>query len=159
MIQIVVAESAVVEAYGKVEARVVEVALKYEEITLSPKNPIPDTDSFQFGELVPIPTFPISTPDEFIASIRLPATEPGVDPAPAIPPAIYTFAPFPPTSAELPPVPPYISATPPAPPVPTPLPPPVPPTKIILPPTVPSVPPLDLPEPPYTARPGMASPD
>ncbi len=50
--QIVVADNAVVEAYGNVEARVVDVAEKYEP-TISPT-----TDNFAYGEVVPIPTFP-----------------------------------------------------------------------------------------------------
>jgi Na+-transporting methylmalonyl-CoA/oxaloacetate decarboxylase gamma subunit len=48
--------SAVVEAYGKVEA-VVEVAVKYDPIILFPRIS-PATESFCPGEVVPIPTFP-----------------------------------------------------------------------------------------------------
>ncbi len=42
----------------KVEVAVVEVALKYDALTKSSNDPIPATDSFQFGEVVPTPTLP-----------------------------------------------------------------------------------------------------
>ena len=40
---------------AKVEVAVVEVAVKYEVLTLSSNDPIPATDNFQFGEVVPMP--------------------------------------------------------------------------------------------------------
>ena len=55
--QMVVAERAVVEAYGKVEARD-DVATKYEDSTLSPTTALADTESGRYGDVVPIPTLP-----------------------------------------------------------------------------------------------------
>ena len=49
--------SAVVEAYGKVEAAE-EVAVKYEARTKLSNEPIPATESFQLGEVVPRPRLP-----------------------------------------------------------------------------------------------------
>jgi hypothetical protein len=52
-----VAERAVVEAYGKTEA-VVDVAVKFAAKTFPPKTPESPTESWRYGDVVPIPTFP-----------------------------------------------------------------------------------------------------
>ena len=66
---------AVVEAYGKVEA-VEEVAVKYEVRTKESKEPMPATDSFQFGEVVPMPTLLLreSTYKVSVSKAKSPAT-------------------------------------------------------------------------------------
>ncbi|MFZ2500584.1 MAG: hypothetical protein WAW90_01190, partial [Minisyncoccia bacterium] len=40
------------------DAMVVLVAVKYEARTLFSKTPLPDTDNFAYGVVVPTPTFP-----------------------------------------------------------------------------------------------------
>ena len=60
----------------KVEVAVVLVAVKYEVLTLSSKDPIPATDSFQFGEVVPMPTLLLreSTYKVSVSKAKSPAT-------------------------------------------------------------------------------------
>ena len=50
---------AVVEAYGNTEA-VEEVAMNEEAVSLPAMKELPMTDSFQFGEVVPMPTRPFT---------------------------------------------------------------------------------------------------
>src|SRR3989344_1317899 len=50
--------SAVEEAYGKMEAERVEVAVKRGAVTTPVKTPAPVTESGVPGEVVPTPTFP-----------------------------------------------------------------------------------------------------
>jgi hypothetical protein len=56
VVDAVVAEIAVVDAYGNMEASDVEVEIKYEARTKSSNDPMPATESLQFGVVVPIPT-------------------------------------------------------------------------------------------------------
>ena len=57
-------EFVVTDRYGNVEVAVVEVAVKY-SATVSPT-----TDSFAYGEVVPMPKFPVF--------VNLPLSEPAV---------------------------------------------------------------------------------
>jgi hypothetical protein len=49
----------VVEAYGKTEA-VVDVAVKYPATTSPPNTAEPPTESWRYGDVVPMPTLPLA---------------------------------------------------------------------------------------------------